>query len=29
MTAHHGGKELLGWRNIPVRDEITLEKNMT
>jgi ribosomal protein S18 acetylase RimI-like enzyme len=27
MIAHHGGKEILGWKNIPVRDEIILEKN--
>jgi ribosomal protein S18 acetylase RimI-like enzyme len=26
IIAHHGGKEIPGWRNIPVRDEVILEK---
>jgi ribosomal protein S18 acetylase RimI-like enzyme len=29
MIAHHGGKEILGWNSIPIRDEIVLEKNLT
>ena len=28
MIAHHAGKEILGWKNIPVRDAIILEKRL-
>jgi len=26
LTEHHGGKEVIGWQGIPVRDELILEK---
>jgi ribosomal protein S18 acetylase RimI-like enzyme len=29
MIAHHGGKEILGWERIPVRDEIILDKDLS
>ena len=28
MVTHHGGKEILGWKRIPVRDQVILEKNI-
>lgn len=29
LILHHGDREVLGWKNIPVRDEVILEKSLT